>query len=176
MKPIKLINIVVLFSMIISVGCQKNTDQNLPGVELSLSQMNDGIKLLVPEVENNNIGSSFIGILVMNTSDYIFKFNEQSGIYVFKLVDKEWIPINNLVDYGYGEDGGILLETEGPLAKYSTGITPAVTVEDENILMRIVCIGEFISPDGSVIQQAGAYKDFWLTPDRTVISIDEVSL
>ena len=173
MKPIKLINIVVLFSMIISVGCQKNTDQKLPGIELSLSQMNAGIELLVPEVENNIIGSPFIGIVIVNSSDNIFRLNEQIGILIFENVDNEWIPINNLMDYGYGEDGGVYLENKGPFAKYSTVITPAVTIGDENILMRIVCVGEYISPDGKVIQQAGAYRDFWLTPDRTVLSIEE---
>ena len=99
-----------------------------------------------------------------------------SDIYVFELVDKEWIPIENLMDYGYGENGGIYLENKGPFAKYSTVITPAVTVDDDNILMRIVCIGEFVSPDGKTIQQAGAYRDFWLTPDRTVKSLDDKSL
>lgn len=176
MKPKKLINIVVLFSLIISMGCQKSPDQKLPGIDLPLSEMNIGIKLLVPEEENSNFGSPIIWILVTNTSDYRFRFAEQSDIYVFELVDKEWIPIENLMDYGYDEDGGIYLENKGPLAKYSTVIGPAVTIGDVNILMRIVCVGEYISPDGKVIQQAGAYKDFWLTPDRTVISIDEESL
>lgn len=176
MKPKKLINIVVLFSLIISVGCQKNTDQKLPGIDFPLSQMNAGIELLVPEVENNIIGSPFIGIVIVNSSDNTFRFDEQSDIYVFELVDKEWIPIENLMDYGYGENGGIYLENKGPFAKYSTVITPAVTVDDDNILMRIVCIGEFVSPDGKTIQQAGAYRDFWLTPDRTVKSLDDKSL
>lgn len=176
MKSNKILHFVLFFFLLTSVGCQKNTDQKLPGIELSLSQMNAGIELLVPEVENNIIGSPFIGIVIVNSSDNIFRLNEQIGILIFEYVDNEWIPINNLMDYGYGEDGGVYLENKGPFAKYSTVITPAVTVDDENILMRIVCLGEFISPDGKVIQQAGAYRDFWLTPDRTVLSIDQESL
>jgi hypothetical protein len=171
----KLINSVVLFSLIISMGCQKSPVQKLPGIDLPLSEMNIGIKLLVPEEENSNIGSPIIWILVTNTSDYKFRFSEQSDIYVFEFVDKEWIPIENLMDYGYGEDGSVYLENDGPFAQYSTVIGPAVTIGDENILLRIVCVGEYISPDGSTNQQAGAYRDFWLTPNRTVLSIDEES-
>lgn len=55
-------------------------------------------------------------------------------------------------------------------------IVPDVTNEEENILLRVVCIGEYVSPDGKVIKQAGAYRDFWLTPVRKVISMDEESL
>lgn len=176
MKSFILLYIVVFFSLIITVGCQSNADEKLPGIDLPLSEMNNGITILVPEVENNNIGSPFIWIVITNTSEITFRLNEQNGIYIFEYVDKEWIPINNLMEYGYGEDGGINLGNSGPSANYSTAITPEVTIGEENILLRVVCIGEYISSDGSTIQQAGAYKDFWLTPDRTVISKDEVHL
>jgi len=176
MKSKKFLHFVLFFFLLASVGCQRNISEELPGIDFPLNEMNDGIKLLVPEIENNFIDSPFIGIVITNTSDNIFRLNEQSGIYIFEYVDNKWIPINNLMDYGYGEDDGIYLENDGPFTKYRTVVTPAVAVEEKNILIRIVCVGEYISPDGKVIKQAGAYRDFWLTPDRTVISMDEESL
>jgi hypothetical protein len=77
------------------------------------------------------------------------------------------------MDYGYSVEVIIYPKNSGLPSKDTTVIVPDVTIEEENILLRVVCIGEYISPDGSTIQQAGAYRDFWLTPDRTVLSIDE---
>jgi len=175
-KSIKLLYIIVFLSLIVSAGCQRKTNEELPGIDLPLSEMNAGVKLLVPEIENNISGSPFTYILINNTSDKEYRLNKQSGIFIFEYVNKEWVPIRNLMDYGYGVEVIIYPENSGFNSKDSTVIVPEVTTKEENILLRVVCIGEYISPDGNTIKQAGAYKDFWLTPERTVISIDEESL
>ena len=176
MKPIKLIYLVVLFLLITSVGCQNNTDQETPGIDMPLSEMNNGINILVPEVMNNISNLPFTFTEINNTSDQEFRLNKQNGIFIYKYENNQWVPINNLMDYGYDVEVIIYSKESGLPSKDTIVIVPDASIEEENNLLRIVCIGEFVSPDGKTIQQAGAYRDFWLTPDRTVISIDEESL
>ena len=173
MKFKNILYFVLILSLIISAGCQKNGDLELPGIDLPLSDMNNGIKILVPEVMNSISNSPFTYTEINNNSDKEFLLNKQNDIFIFEYKNKQWVPISNLMDYGYSVEVIIYPKNSGLPSKDTTVIVPDVTIEEENILLRVVCIGEYISPDGSTIQQAGAYRDFWLTPDRTVLSIDE---
>jgi len=138
--------------------------------------MNNGIYILVPEDMNDISNLPFTYTEINNTSDQEFRLNKQNGIFIYKYENNQWVPINNLMDYGYDVEVIIYSKESGLPSKDTIVIVPDATIEEENILLRIVCIGEFVSLDGKTVQQAGAYRDFWMTPDRTVISIDEESL
>lgn len=175
MKFYKFLLIVLIVSLSILVSCQKNDDLELPGIDLTLHDMDNGIKIIVPELMNSNGHSPFIYTEINNNSDKEFQLNKQNGIYIFEYKKKQWVPVNNLMDYGYSVEAIIYPMNSGLPSKDTIVIVPDVTNEEENILLLVVYIGEYISPDGSTNQQAGAYRDFWLTPNRTVLTIDEES-
>jgi len=77
MKFKNILYFVLILSLIISAGCQKNGDLELPGIDLPLSDMNNGIKILVPEVMNSISNSPFTYTEINNNSDKEFLLNKQ---------------------------------------------------------------------------------------------------
>lgn len=164
MKKIILSCLFLAISLFILNGCQSNHQEKMPGIDIPISKMNDGLTLSLPEEINSN-ESSFIWIRLTNTSNNIFQLTEQSGIYVFQYVGKEWVPVNNDFDYGTGRIIEIYPQNGEPFRELTTALRPLVNIEETNILIRVVIIGKYTTFDGDAVGTAGTFLDFWLTPE-----------
>lgn len=175
MKKIILSCISLAISLFMINGCQSNQQEKMPGIDIPISKMNDGLTLSLPEEINVN-GSSFIWIRLVNTSNNIFQLTEQSGIYVYQYVGNKWVSVKNDIDYGSGRIIEVYPQNGEPFRELTTAIRPSVEIIETNIALRVVIIGKFTTPDGDDFGPAGTFLDFWLNPEGLPVILEDNQL
>jgi hypothetical protein len=159
--------------LIVLPSCTTDSDRIPSAMEksllatLSVNDMNESLQLKVQGDEKTFGFGSDIPLLIYNKSPHSILFTGDSHMRLFTARDGEWLEVKNEITYS----GAMILSPQGtPLLDLSnTGIKPAFDEElidnnKNNMLLRIVMIGEILENDVETGELVGAYVDVSVSP------------
>jgi hypothetical protein len=165
--------LIFLLVFTILLGCSKGTDSVSKDMEkqfldiVPVTDMNKSLQLEVyGDQKTFGLGHD-IPLLIYNKSSHRILFTKDSRIKLFMIQDAAWLEVENEIIY----TGSTLLSPQGtPLLDLTnTWAKPAFDKDmikngKEEVLVRIVMIGEIIENDVGTGKFAGAYIDVHITP------------
>lgn len=157
----KYIAIFLVIGLIILLsGCNSGSQNEFIGVDLPIEQMNIDLTLdAPPELSEYEIGK-YLVLVLKNNANTPITFPLDYGVYLYQSTSNEWKPIENIIDYGYGEKI-IYPISEGPLI---LEVWPDIDINDKPVVVRVVVKGNYLLDNGDIGDEVGAYIDLNLQP------------
>ena len=159
--------------LVVLPGCTNDADRIPSAMEksllttLSITDMNESLQLKVQGDKTAFGFGSDIPLLIYNKSPHSILFTGGSHMRLFTVRDGEWVEVKNEITYS----GTMILSPQGTslLDLSNTGVKPAFDEEirennGNNMLLRIVMIGEILENDVETGELVGAYVDVSVSP------------
>lgn len=174
MKKIDQVAYTVFFAVVALCGCSKHLDTNVSELErqfsitVPLSDMNNSLQIATNSQDSTFKSGSEIELTIYNKSLHSLYFDNITHMRLFSSSDNlHWTEVKNAITYTatmiLSPEGTILLDTQ------YTSVKPIVDqsefdINGEDILLRIVIIGEIMNGEVRTKEKVGAYVDVVLKP------------
>ena len=139
------------------VGIDNN---KLPGINISISEMNIAFRIDdPPAVKNSHKNDEILTLQAKNLSDIPIIFPGDLGLKIFRKQDKDWIRVDNLMHSPVGE---ITLATNNDFPPgVVVMVIPYIPTIQTPETIRIVLVGHKSDSPSDLV---GAYIDILLSP------------
>ena len=140
-----------------------NSQVQFPNFEetIGVQEFPTDLKLESLASSNQLVGGSSIDLLITNDSGYSIHFSPGYGskIFVYDGVDKDWIEVQNLVNYVGG--GDVLVSKSDDSNNWMAYLTiaPDLSTDHTYEALRIVVVGTISNSTDSESRQVGAFID-----------------
>mgnify|MGYP000849905591 CR=1 FL=1 len=157
-------NILIIISLVTLLsGCNMGSQNELSGVDLPLEQMNNDLTLIAPPELNEFDTGKYVGFVLANNANTPIILSANYGIHLYQLANNEWMPIEDIMDYG-NEEKIIYPISEGSFQEVVLVAHPKVEMKDKPVTVRVVVVGKYLLANGNIGDEVGAYVDITLPP------------
>lgn len=152
--------LVATMLIIFLTACENSAENNLPGIDIPMSEMNKAFVVEdPPEMANSHKNNEPLALGLINKSANRIILPDNYGIKIFKKDDQNWIPIENNLQYSSG-DITLLTFKESPLGLLPVAM-PLILGMTLPVTIRVVFVGHY---DDSGAKNVGAYIELTLFP------------
>lgn len=152
---------VLIILLVLAAACQRLGSEKIPGVDLPLEEMNDGLSLSAPpELSSFQMGDN-LRLVLVNSSDQLIILPQDFGVLIFQEVEGKWETIENWIEYPTGEKN-VYPGEDQPFREVIVVVHPVVFSE-EPVTVRIVVVGNYYDEISDTKgKQVGAFIDITL--------------
>jgi hypothetical protein len=146
--------------MILMVACTAIVENNFPGIDIPIAEMNKAFVVEDPPVmANSHKNNEPLALQLRNKSDTRIIISNDNGIKIFRRDGQNWILVENNIGYSSGEET-LLTSKEFPLGLIPV-LIPYIPGMKQPEIIRVVFIGYNDNPEAKSV---GAYIELTLLP------------
>jgi hypothetical protein len=153
--------IVIAIPVIIILQARTGITQELPGIDIPMSQMNKKMQIYIPPDNDFILGSGLL-VRLRNSSDSTIALPENYGIHVFTQDGDQWVEVRNAYAYPPGEKN-VVPKDQQSNEGMRIYLAPDLSAK-QSVSVRIVIVGTINQDNIFLKKRVGAFTDVTLVP------------